>query len=824
MPLAWKASLANASLGKERESTFLDSAPQHQGAEATHLDLVIDGMTCSVCVGHVEKALAGSPGVLRADVNLATERAAVVIDGTTDAAMLTEVVARAGYGVRTEARTYPVQGMTCGACSARVESVLGQEPGVVAVDVNLALEQATVTLLPGTVSAEGLEQRLDRAGYRLVVDDSPDGGQDAADADKETEDQRRLDAEKRVVLTASILTAPMVLGMVFVLLGYDDIHLMPAAEVLLATPIQFVLGARFYRAAFNALRGGRANMDVLVVMGTTAAYLYSWYLLTVLGEAADGELYFEASSVIITLVLLGKYLESRAKRATTSAIRQLMDLRPATARVRRPDGQWEDVAAAEVLPDDVVMVRPGERIAVDGEVIAGASEVDESLLTGESLPVAKGVGDHVTGGAVNATGYMEVRSTTVGAQSTLARIVRLVTDAQHGKAGVQRLVDRVSQVFVPTVIAFATATLVVWLTMSGDFETSLIAAVSVLVIACPCALGLATPSAIMVGTGTAARAGILIKDVDTLERAPHVDTVIFDKTGTLTMGRPAVTAVTAFRGDGSDVVRLAAAVQQASEHPLAKAIVDYAQREGIESAAVTDFRNHVGQGVSGNVAGALVRIGNADFVGTVPDGESRIGETTVWVADETGVRGAVRLTDPVRPTAREAVADLKAAGMGTVLLSGDTAAVAEHLGAAVGVDEALGGLQPERKAEAVNARMAKGECVAMVGDGINDAPALAAAEVGIAMGTGTDIAMETAAVTLMRPDPMLIPAAIDISRATLQKIKHNLFWAFVYNVVGIPLAALGYLSPTLAATAMALSSLCVVSSSLMLRSWRPAQA
>ncbi len=802
----------------------MDSAPQNEGAEATHLDLVIDGMTCSACVGHVEKALTGSPGVLRADVNLATEHAAVVIDDTTDAAMLTEVVARAGYGVRTEARTYPVQGMSCSACSARVESVLGQEPGVVAVDVNLALEQATVTLLPGTVSAEGLEQRLDRAGYRLVVDDSPDGGQDAADADKEAEDQRRLDAEKRIVLTASILTAPMVIGMVFVLLGYDDLHLMPAAEVLLATPIQFVLGARFYRAALNALRGGRANMDVLVVMGTTAAYVYSWYLLTALGEAADGELYFEASAVIITLVLLGKYLESRAKRATTSAIRQLMELRPATARVRRADGHWEDVAAAEVLPEDVVMVRPGERIAVDGEVIAGASEVDESLLTGESLPVAKGVGDHVTGGAVNASGYLEVRTTTVGAQSTLARIVRLVTDAQHGKAGVQRLVDRVSQVFVPTVVAFATATLVVWLIMSGDFETSLIAAVSVLVIACPCALGLATPTAIMVGTGTAARAGILIKDVDTLERAPHVDTVIFDKTGTLTMGRPDVTAVTAVRGDESDVVRLAAAVQQASEHPLAKAIVDYAQREGIDPPGVTDFRNHVGQGVSGDVGGVRVRVGNADFIGTVLDSESPTGETTVWVADEAGVRGTVRLADPVRSTAREAVAELKAVGMRTVLLSGDTSAVAEHLGAVVGVDEALGGVQPERKAEAVNARMAKGECVAMVGDGINDAPALATADVGIAMGTGTDIAMETAAVTLMRPDPLLIPAAIDVSRATLRKIKHNLFWAFVYNVVGIPLAALGYLSPTLAAAAMALSSVCVVSSSLMLRRWRPAQA
>ncbi|MCY3813285.1 MAG: heavy metal translocating P-type ATPase [Gammaproteobacteria bacterium] len=791
---------------------------KHQGAEATHLDLAIDGMTCSACVGHVEGALKAAPGVLRAAVNLATERAAVVIDDTTDAAMLTEVVARAGYGVRTEVRTYPVHGMTCSACSARVESVLGQAPGVVAAEVNLALEQATVTLLPGNVSAEGLERRLDRAGYQLILE-----GKDADEADAEAEDQRRLDAEKRVVLTATILTLPMVVGMVFVLLGYDEIHLMPAAEVLLATPVQFVLGARFYRAAFNALRGGRANMDVLVVMGTTAAYVYSWYLLTVLGEAADGELYFEASAVIITLVLLGKYLESRAKRATTSAIRQLMDLRPATARVRREDGRWEDVAAGEVLPGDVVMVRPGERVPVDGEVIGGASEVDESLLTGESLPVAKGLGDSVTGGAVNTTGYLEVRTTTVGAESTLARIVRLVTDAQGGKAGVQRLVDRVSQVFVPAVVAFAAATLAVWLVAGGDFETSLIAAVSVLVIACPCALGLATPTAIMVGTGAAARAGILIKDVDTLERAPHVDTVIFDKTGTLTAGRPAVTAVNAHRGDERDVVRLAAAVQQASEHPLAKAIVDYAQREGIEPPAVTDFRNHVGQGVSGDVEGTLVRIGNADFVGIVPGNgdESLAGETTVWVADETGVRGTVRLADPVRPKAWEAVDELKGAGMRTVLLSGDSPAVVAQLGEAVGVDEALGGVQPEHKAETVNARMAQGACVAMVGDGINDAPALAAADVGIAMGTGTDIAMETAAVTLMRPDPVLIPAAIDVSRATLRKIKHNLFWAFIYNVVGIPLAALGYLSPTLAAAAMALSSVCVVSSSLMLRRWRP---
>ena len=794
----------------------------HTGVEdATQLDLPIEGMTCSACVARLEDALHHTPGVLSADVNLALERASVAIDGTTNAGTVTEAVARAGFGVRTEERTYAIQGMTCSACSARVENVLSREPGVVAVDVNLALERATVTALPGAVLAEALVERLDRAGYRLVVENGQSG---IGDANVRAEDERRLDAERRIVVTAAILTVPMVVGMVFQVLGYDDLHLMPAAEVLLATPIQFVIGARFYRAAFNALRVGSANMDVLVVMGTTAAYAYSWYLLTLLGEAADGELYFEASAVIITLVLLGKYLESRAKRATTSAIRQLMDLRPATARVRRGGDVWVDVPAVEVKPGDVVMIRPGERIAVDGEVVVGESDVDESLLTGESAPVAKRTGDQVTGGAINTSGYLEVRATTVGERSTLARIVRLVGDAQRGKAGVQRLVDRVSQIFVPTVVAVAVVTFGAWLAVSSDFETSLIAAVSVLVIACPCALGLATPTAIMVGTGAAARAGILIKDVDTLERAPGLTTVIFDKTGTLTVGRPAVTRVRTFLGDESEVLRLAAAVQQSSEHPLAKAVVDYARARGVEPPAASDFRNHVGQGVDGTVDGKTVRIGNAGFVGDTPALDTTEDvETTIWVADDRGVLGALCLADPLRPTATTAVAELKRAGVRTVLLSGDAPAVVERLGAELGVDEALGGVRPERKAQVVRSRMAEGERVAMVGDGINDAPALATADVGFAMGTGTDIAMETAAVTLMRPDPTLVPAAIDASRATLRKIKHNLFWAFVYNVVGIPAAALGYLSPTLAAAAMAMSSVCVVSSSLLLRGWRPIQ-
>ena len=467
---------------------------------AVRLDLPIEGMTCSACVSRLESALGDAPGVLEANVNLALERASVSFDeDATDAALLTDVVVRTGFEVPTERRTFPIEGMSCAACSARVEGALRREPGVVDVEVNLALERATVTAASGCVTTERLAKRLTRTGYRLLADQPTDAVEDRVD------DARRLAAEARTVIISVALALPMVVGMVFVALGYENLHLMPAAEVLLATPIQFVLGARFYRSAYAALRGGGANMDVLVVMGTTAAYVYSWYLLLTLGPAADGELYFEASAVIITLVLVGKYLESRAKRATTSAIRQLMDLRPSTARVRRDDGTEDELPVARVATGDVVLVRPGERVAVDGEVVAGESEVDESLLTGESLPVAKAKGDAVTGGSVNTAGYLEVRATAVGEDSTLARIVRLVADAQSGKARVQRLVDRVSRVFVPVVVAVAALTFVAWFVWTGALAPSLIAAVSVLVIACPCALGLATPTAIMTGTGAAAR-------------------------------------------------------------------------------------------------------------------------------------------------------------------------------------------------------------------------------------------------------------------------------------------------------------------------------
>ena len=723
-------------------------------------------------------------------------------------------------GAETEQRTFAVAGMRCASCAARVEKALRAAPGVLDARVNLALENAAVTARAGALAPAALGKQLARAGYALRAPSAAEGGMAGGEA--------RLAAEGRRVVVSAALTAPMVLGMILQALGYEDLHLMPAGEVLLATPVQFALGAGFHRSAWRALRARTANMDVLVALGTTAAYAYSWFLLLRLGNAADGRLYFEACAVIITLVLLGKWLEGRAKRATTAAIRQLMALRPAKARVRR-GGVERELPVADVRVDDVALVRPGERVPVDGVVLAGDSEVDESLLTGESMPVRKQVGDSVTGGSVSAAGHLEVRATAVGEDATLARVVRLVENAQRGKARVQRLVDQVSGVFVPVVLALAALTFAAWQLATGDFEAALIASVSVLVIACPCALGLATPTAIMAGTGAAAKAGILVRDVDTFERAPAVTTVLLDKTGTLTVGRPALVRVIpwppAARSPVSEsaLLRLAASVQQASEHPLARGVVRAAKARGIGLEPVAGFANHVGRGVSGVVAGREVRVGTPALVPEAADVDlDAPGQTVAWVADAGGLRGALVFADALRDGAKPAVRQLRRLGIRPVVLSGDAPAVARRVADALGIEDARGGVLPDRKAGVVRELAARGERVAMVGDGVNDAPALAAAEVGIAIGGGTDIAMETAGVTLMRPDPMLVAGVIAIAKATFRKIKQNLFWAFIYNALALPAAALGHLSPTLAGAAMAFSSVCVVANSLLLRGWRPA--
>ena len=790
------------------------------------LQLPVKGLRDAAGASALERSLALAPGVRQATADVASGRLAVAVDEREAHALaLADAVAEAGFEVETEQRMFPVEGMHCANCAALVEKTLASAPGVLGADVNLALEKATVTAFSGLLAPDSLAERLDGAGYVLRLPPSSESTPEQRFA----ESQQRLDGERRLVTVATVLTLPMVIGMAFQTFGYEELHLMPAAEVLLATPIQFLIGARFYRAAWQALRARAANMDVLVVLGTTAAYFYSWYLLLVLGEAADGELYFEASAVIITLVLVGKHMESRAKRATTDAIRKLMALRPPKARLRRNGGEVE-VPVAQVAVGDVALVRPGERVPVDGEVIEGASEVDESLLTGEVLPVAKRVGERVTGGSVNTVGHLHVHASAVGEDSTLARIARLVEQAQSGKARVQRLVDRVSGFFVPVVIAISLCTLAAWLLTTGNFEAALIASVSVLVIACPCALGLATPTAIMTGTGAAARAGILIRDVDTLERAPRITTVVFDKTGTLTAGRPQVTAVLPV-GDGrvapdeADLLRVAASVQQASEHPLARAVLAAAKARGIELLPVQDFRNHVGLGVSGRVDGEDVRVGNAAFVPEAAAATCDIGEQTVsWVAVGERLRGALTFADAPRAGAREAVERLRALDIRVVALSGDAPEAVRRFADELGIDDARGGVRPQDKAAVVRELADAGERVAMVGDGVNDAPALAAADVGIAIGGGTELAMETAGVTLMRPQPALVAGTLTAARVTFRKIKQNLFWAFFYNVLGLPMAALGYLSPALAGAAMAFSSVCVVGNSLLLRRWKPAEA
>ncbi|MEZ5565102.1 MAG: heavy metal translocating P-type ATPase [Gammaproteobacteria bacterium] len=811
------------------ESKARDRGPA--GTGLSHIDLPVRGMTCSACATRLEKALGLVHGVNAANVNFAIERADVSYDAAElQVPAIADAIVKAGFEVPTEKFAFPVEGMTCSACVSRVEKALQKVPGVVEANVNLAIERADVRGLAGVTRLSDLAAAVTKAGYNARIE-SPAASQAQAEEEHRQREAAHLKREFIILLISAAFATPLLLQMVAMYMN-QHWHLPAWTELLLAAPVQFVIGARFYRSAWKAIKARSGNMDVLVVMGTSAAFGYSVYLLATLGfDGARGKLYFEASVIIITLVLLGKFLESRAKRGTTAAIRQLMDLRPQTARVRHADGTEHEVAINEVSAGNIVIVRPGERIPVDGEVESGRSELDESLITGESLPVDKQPGSHVTGGAINGTGLLAIRATAVGADSTLARIIRLVENAQGGKAPVQRLVDKVSAIFVPIVVVISAITFAVTYGVLGTFEPAFVSAVAVLVIACPCALGLATPTAIMTGTGAAARSGILIKDVESLERAHRLNTIVFDKTGTLTEGKPTLVGMTAFQGTEDQVLQLAASVQHGSEHPLAKAVLTAARERQLSQSVVTDFRSHTGRGVSGTVDGREIHIGNTALMaelgidtGTAADhihDWEQQGRTAVYVADKDGVLGVLAIADPLRPEALQAISELKRMKVRTLMLSGDAELVAAAVGREAGLDEARGAVRPEGKAETVNELRKAGRVVGMIGDGINDAPALAAADVGIAMGTGTDIAMETAGITLMRPDPRLVAGAIQASRATFRKIKQNLFWAFIYNIIGIPLAAFGFLSPALAGAAMAMSSVSVVTNSLFLRRWKP---
>ncbi|MBL8645229.1 MAG: cadmium-translocating P-type ATPase [Rhodospirillaceae bacterium] len=707
--------------------------------------------------------------------------------------------------------SFAITGMTCAACATRIEKKISAVTGVTSAAVNLALERADVHFDPARASNDDIVQAVREAGYDATLIDTAKPVADTAPPSR----------DGVAVLLSALLTAPLVVQMAGHTFGFA-FHLTPWMELVLSAPVQFVLGARFYVGAFRALKALSPNMDVLVALGTSAAFFYSLYLMLT-ANLVPGQLYFEGAAVIITLVLLGKWLETRAKRSTASAIRALMALRPDTARVLR-DGVETDVQITDVMRGDSVVIRPGEKIPTDGTVIEGRSACDEALITGESLPVTKSVGDHVIAGAINATGRLIVRATAVGADTTLAKIVELVQSAQSGKAPVQRLVDRISAVFVPVIVALAALTFGGWLMLGGTFDQAFMAAVSVLVIACPCALGLATPTALVTGLGVAARTGILIKDIEALERAHAVTTVVFDKTGTLTKGELSVTEVKTWVGDEAENIAIAASVQNASEHPLAKAIVRFAREKNIALRPTTDFSSTPGAGVAARVDGHVVVIGNAAFLssqGIAVPTLSAGPQTFVLLAVNGDARAAFFIADQLRPESAAAVKTLNEHQIKTILLSGDHPDVVARLSAEVGIAAAKGGVRPEHKAAEIQALRGNGAVVAMVGDGVNDAPALSAADVGIAMGSGTDVAMETAGITLLRPDPRLVPAAIDISRATWRKVRQNLFWAFIYNVIGLPLAAFGLLTPALAGAAMALSSVSVVTNALFLKLWRP---
>ncbi|MCA8235881.1 heavy metal translocating P-type ATPase [Burkholderia cenocepacia] len=835
-------------------------APTLPAAPAS-IELDIDGMTCASCVSRVEKALAKVPGVTRASVNLATERATVDASADVSAAQLADAVKLAGYGATptavsarpaTSAATpapadveLDIGGMTCASCAGRVEKALAAVPGVARATVNLATERASVHGA-GALDAAALIAAVTTAGYRASLPAaSPASAPAGADLppaspaqDPDARKRREAIRERNLVIGAAVLSAPLVAPMLAAPFGID-LMLPGWLQLVLASIVQFGFGARFYRAAWHAVKARTGNMDLLVALGTSAAYgLSRWMLLR--DPAHPGHLYFEASAVIVTLVRFGKWLESRAKRQTTEAIRALNALRPDRARVVE-HGVERDVPLSQVRVGTRVGIRPGERVPVDGRIVSGRSHIDESLITGESLPVPKDDGDAVTAGSINGEGALVVETTAIGAETTLARIIRLVESAQAEKAPIQRLVDRVSEVFVPAILGIAVLTLVGWLIAGAGMETAILNAVAVLVIACPCALGLATPAAIMAGTGVAARHGVLIKDAQALELAQRTTVIAFDKTGTLTEGKPSVTAFDAVGVPRAEALALAAAVQRQSDHPLARAVVaahdaDMAAQGGAaEPAVATDARAVAGRGVEAHVGGQRLALGSTrwrDELGiAVPptlDARAaeleRAGNTISWLMRADAPRAVLALIafgDTVKPGARDAIAALSARGVASALVTGDNRGSAAAVAAALGIGEVHAQVLPDDKARVVaELKRTHGGVVAMVGDGINDAPALAAADVGIAMATGTDVAMHTAGITLMRGDPALVADAIDISKRTYRKIQQNLFWAFVYNLVGVPLAALGLLNPVIAGAAMAFSSVSVVTNALLLRRWK----
>ncbi len=829
------------------------------------ITIPIEGMTCAACVGHVEGALKRVPGVAAVSVNLGTEKASVDLDSPeTSMEDLTKAVSEAGYKVATEKMTLNIAGMTCAACVFHVENALNGVPGVSVAQVNLATERAAVEYIPGVAGLAGFQEAVENAGYR--VEGVPDEGLDSkSELERLSKVKEIRELRARLVFAAS--------GGVLLLLG--TFHFLPWVPPLmerayypfllwaLATPVQFWAGWSFYTSGFGALRHGAANMHTLIAMGTSTAYGFSVAVVLLHAFAPEflaargigTAVYFDMAALIVALILMGRYLEAKAKGQTSEAIRRLIGLRPNTARVFR-DGQEVDVPVESVAVDDLVLVRPGESIPVDGEIVKGYSTVDESMLTGESIPVDKEAGARVYGATMNKQGSFRFRATQVGRDTVLAQIIRLVEDAQGSKAPIQRLADRVAAYFVPTVIGVAVAAFLFWILLGPPpaLTFATLVFVAILIIACPCALGLATPTAIIVGTGKGAENGVLIRSAQALEVTHKVDVVVLDKTGTLTTGQPVVTDLVIGADSGGiseeELLRLAASAEVGSEHPVGEAMVREARNRGLTLDQPGRFQAIPGKGIEAEVGGSIVRLGNRALMqesqiqlGGLSNTAAELaasGKTPMFMASERQALGIIAVADAPKPASVEDVARLKGMGLEVVMLTGDNVQTAMAIAKELGIDRVEAEVLPQDKAKVVSRLQAEGKLVGMVGDGINDAPALAQADVGMAMGTGTDVAMESADITLMRADVGGVITAFELSRATIRTIKQNLFWAFFYNAMLIPVAAgvlypvfnavggvpvsldfffgeQGFLNPVLAALAMAFSSVSVVTNSLRLR-------
>ena len=798
--------------------------------------LKISGMSCAACSARIEKGLNRLEGVKQAAVNFAIEKAVVEFDDTVvNAEKFDEVVTKLGYEIIKEKAASEskidlnLKGMTCAACAARIEKKLNKLEGVQKAAINFATEKATVEYDSSRVKVSDMVKAIEALGYNAQRAEEASPDREKEQREKEI---RRLRTE---LIISAVLSSPLIMAMLLTLVQIDLAFLHNEYfQLIIATPIQFIIGFRFYKHAFYALRAKSANMDVLIAMGTSAAYFFSIYN-AFFQPMKEGvlmkDLYFEAAAVIITLILLGKYLEAVAKGKTSEAIKKLMGLQAKTARVIR-NGAEEDIPIEDVEVGDVVVVRPGEKVPVDGKMIEGNSSLDESMLTGESLPVEKKAGDYVIGATINKFGTFKFEATKIGKDTALSQIIKMVEDAQGSKAPIQKIADQVSGIFVPVVIGIAVLTFLIWYLAIGNFTMGIVSAVAILVIACPCALGLATPTAIMVGTGKGAENGILIKGGEHLEMAYKVNAVVLDKTGTITKGKPDVTDVTTLgQLSSSEVLRLAAIAEKNSEHPLGAAIYEKGKKDFGNLPDPDQFEAIPGRGIMAAVDGKVLYIGTRKLmlekginIGNLEASISRFeddGKTAMLMAVTNVMEAIIAVADTLKESSGEAIEELQKMGIEVYMITGDNIRTARAIAKQAGITNVLAEVLPENKAEEVEKLKKQGKIVAMVGDGINDAPALATADIGMAIGTGTDVAIEAADITLMRGDLRTIPAAIRLSRKTMRKIKQNLFWAFIYNIIGIPIAALGLLNPIIAGGAMAFSSVSVVTNSLSLKRFNP---